>query len=318
LYRRRSNGSVGGAIIAIVLIVCLVCVVFCIERIPVGYNGVQYSMNGGVKNELLTQGWHIVPPTIKVNQFTISNEQLILTQDSREGSKEDDAFKVATSDDASIKIDFQMSYRFIPETLISTYNRFKGMDGDDIVENRLRTVLKSKVSEVTTYYSLMDIYSGNRSEINDRLTEYLNNEFKTAYGIEVLDASIIDSHPDKKLQATIDARVKAQQAKAQAEAEQKTVEVEAKTKMIEAKNEAEIKITEAEAEAEANRLVSESVTDELIRMKEAEARLEHGWVTVVGADSVITDARENMNNPDESGEADGNVESESDTEDTEE
>ena len=318
MYRRRSNGSVGGAIIAIVLIVCLVCVVFCIERIPVGYNGVQYSMNGGVKNELLTQGWHIVPPTIKVNQFTISNEQLILTQDSREGSKEDDAFKVATSDDASIKIDFQMSYRFIPETLISTYNRFKGMDGDDIVENRLRTVLKSKVSEVTTYYSLMDIYSGNRSEINDRLTEYLNNEFKTAYGIEVLDASIIDSHPDKKLQATIDARVKAQQAKAQAEAEQKTVEVEAKTKMIEAKNEAEIKITEAEAEAEANRLVSESVTDELIRMKEAEARLEHGWVTVVGADSVITDARENMNNPDESGEADGNVESESDTEDTEE
>lgn len=318
MYRKKNNGFVGGVIIAIILVVCFVCVVFCIERIPVGYNGVQYSMNGGVKNELLTQGWHIVPPTIKVNQFTISNEQLILTQDSREGSKEDDAFKVATSDDASIKIDFQMSYRFIPETLISTYNRFKGMDGDDIVENRLRTVLKSKVSEVTTNYSLMDIYSGNRSEINDRLTEYLNNEFKTAYGIEVLDASIIDSHPDKKLQATIDARVKAQQAKAQAEAEQKTKEVEAKTKLIEAQNAAEIKITQANAEAEANKLVSESITDELIRLKEAEARLTHGWVTVIGADSVITDARENMNNPDESGEADGNVESESDAEDTEE
>lgn len=319
MYRRRSNGSVGGAIIAIVLIVCLVCVVFCIERIPVGYNGVQYSMSGGVKNELLTQGWHIVPPTIKVNQFTISNEQLILTQDSREGSKEDDAFKVATSDDASIKIDFQMSYRFIPDTLVDTYNKFKGMDGDDIVKNRLRTVLKSKVSEVTTNYSLMDIYSGNRVEINNKLTEYLDGEFKTAYGIEVLDASIIDSHPDKKLQATIDARVKAQQAKAQAEAEQKTKEVEAKTKMIEAKNEAEIKVTQAEAEAEANRLVSESITDELIRMKEAEARLEHGWVTVVGADSVITDARKDVTG-EEKGDSESNDNAGNDTndEDTEE
>jgi regulator of protease activity HflC (stomatin/prohibitin superfamily) len=138
----------------------------------------------------------------------------------------------------------------------------------------------------------MDIYSGNRSEINNKLTDYLDKEFRTAYGIEVLDASIIDSHPDDKLQETIDARVKAQQAKAQAEAEQKTVEVEAKTKMIEAQNEAEIKITEANAEAEANRVISESITEELIRMKEAEARLEHGWVTVQGADSVVTDARE--------------------------
>ena len=224
--------------------------------------------------------------------FTVSNEQLILTRDKREGSKEDESFRVASADNASIAISFQMSYRYKPETSVDTYKKFKGMDGNDIVQNRVRTVLKSKVSEITTDYSLMDIYSGNRSEINNKLTDYLDSEFKAAYGIEVLDASIIDSHPDDKLQETIDARVKAQQAKAQAEAEQKTVEVEAKTKMIEAKNEAEIKITEAEAEAEANRVISESITEELIRMKEAEARLEHGWVTVQGADSVVTDARE--------------------------
>ena len=42
------------------------------------------------------------------------------------------------------------------------------------------------------------------------------------------------------------------------------------------------------AEAEANRLKSESITDELIRMTEAEARKEHGWVTTMGADAVVT------------------------------
>ena len=286
-----DHGFIGSIIVGFILIIGLFCGIICIEKIPVGYSGVQYSMNGGVKDETLNQGWHLVSPTIKVKEFTISNEQLILTMDSREGSKEDESFKVATSDDASISIDFQMSYRFIPEKLVQTYKKFKGMDGDDIVQNRVRTVLKSKVSEVTTDYSLMDIYSGNRSEINNKLTDYLNKEFTDVYGIEVLDASIIDSHPDAKLQETIDARVKAQQAKAQAEAEQKTKEVVAKTKLIEAQNDAEIKITQANAEAEANRVISESITDELIRMKEAEARLEHGWVTVQGADSVISDAR---------------------------
>lgn len=42
-------------------------------------------------------------------------------------------------------------------------------------------------------------------------------------------------------------------------------------------------------EAEANRLKSESITDELIRMKEAEAHMEHGFVTVNGANTVVTD-----------------------------
>ena len=285
------KGFIGSIVTALVIVVLLVGGISCIEKIPVGYEGVQYSISGGVEDKTLTQGWHIVPPTIKVKEFTISNEQLVLTKDSREGSKEDESFKVATSDDASISIDFQMSYRFIPEKLINTYKKFKGMDGNDIVQNRVRTVLKSKVSEVTTNYSLMDIYSGNRKQINDELTDYLNKELRDFYGIEVIDASIINSHPDENLKKTIEARVQAQQSKAQAKAEQDAIKVKAETELIQAKKEAEIKVTEAEAEAEANRVISESITENLIRMKEAEARLQHGWVTIQGADSVIADER---------------------------
>lgn len=245
-------------------------------------------MNGGVQNNTVREGWHIIPPTEKVKLFTIGNEQLLLTKDEREGSKEDDSFKVSTSDDASIAISFQMSYRFRQDTLVDTYKKFKGMDGEKIVENRVKPVLKSKVSEVTTNYSMMDIYSGNRSEINNKLTEYLSAAFINEYGIEVLDASIIDVHPDKKLKQAIDNRVTALQKKQQAQAEQETVRVEAETKMIQAKNEADIKVTEANAKAEANKILSESITENLIKMKEAEARYKHVWVTVQGADTVVT------------------------------
>lgn len=275
-------------IAAAIVIVIGIALILCIEKIPTGYEGVVYSISGGVQKETLTQGWHLVPPTKQVKEFTVGNEQLILTKDSREGSDGDESFKVATSDDASIAISFQMSYRFYSEKLVDTYSKFKGMDGEDIVNNRVRTVLKSKVSEITTDYSMMNIYSGNRSEINDKITKVLAKEFKSKFGIEVVDASIIDVHPDDKLKEAIDNRVKALQEKQQAEAEQEKVKVEAETAKIKAETDAAIKITQAEAEAKANKLKSESITKELIDMTEAEARLKHGWVTVQGADSIVT------------------------------
>lgn len=289
------------ALASIILVIALAGGAFTVsrmERIPTGRVGVQYSLNGGVKDEVLDMGVNFVLPGIHVKEFTIGNEQLILSKDKREGSEGDDSFKVATSDDASISISFQMSYRYNPETVVDTYKKFKGMDGEDIVEQRVKTVLKSKISEITTDYSMMQLYSGNRSEINDKITEYLNEEFGEAYGIEVLDASIIDVHPDDKLKAAIDDRVKALQEKQQAEAEQEKIKVQKETEKMQAEADAQIAVTqaqakaekmriEAQAEADANNLKSNSITPELIQMKEAEARLQHGWVTVQGANAVV-------------------------------
>ena len=278
--------------IKLIIVVAIVGAAFTVKScklIGTGKVGVQYSYKGGVKDETLNPGLNFIGPFLKVKEFTVGNEQLILTKDKRDGSKKNESFKVATADDASISVSFQMSYRYNPETVVDTYKKFKGMDGEDIVEQRVKTVLKSKISEVTTDYTMMDIYSGNRSEINNAITKYLNKDFGDSYGIEVLDASIIDVHPDEKLREAIDNRVTALQQKQQAEAEQEKIKVEAQTKLIQAENDAAIKMKKAEAEAEANRVLAASITDELIRMKEAEARKEHGWVTVQGADAVVTE-----------------------------
>lgn len=291
-----------GLVVGLVVVVAVVGGVFTIkslEKIDTGKVGVQYTYQNGVKDETLDQGLHFVSPFVKVKEFSIGNEQLILSKDKREGSENDDSFKVATSDDASIAVSFQMSYRYKPDSVVDTYKKFKGMDGEDIVEQRVKTVLKSKISEITTNYSMMDIYSGNRSKINNEITDYLNKEFVKKYGLEVMDASIIDVHPDEKLKSAIDDRVKALQEKQQAQAEQEKVKVQKETEKIQAEADAQIALTKAqadaektkisaEAEAEANRVKAASITDELIRMKEAEARYEHGWVEVQGADAVVT------------------------------
>ena len=282
-----KKGFIGGIALAVVLVIALICTLICVERIPVGYEGVVYSMAGGVQNETLTQGWHLVAPNKKVNLFTVGNEQLILTKDSRDGSQGDESFNVSTADDASISISFQMSYRYIPTDLVSTYKKFKGMDGENIVNSRVKTVLKSKISEVTTDYSMMDIYSGNRSKINNEITKCLNDSFREEYGIEVISASIVDVHPDERLQKTIEDRVTALQKKQQAQAEQETAKVEAETKKIKAQADADAMIIAAQAEAEAYRIKASQITDALLKKWELDARMQHGWVTIQGGTPIV-------------------------------
>lgn len=286
---KKSKGCLLTALLVVLAVIGSIYLMKHLKRVDTGKVGVVYSMKGGVQDTTLPQGFHFIGPFEKMKEFTIGNEQLVLTKDKRDGSEKDESFKVSSSDDASISISFQMSYRYIPNQVVDTYKKFKGMDGEDIVNQRVKTVLKSKISEVTTDYSLMDIYSGNRSEINNKITDYLNQEFQKDYGIEVLDASIVDVHPDKKLKTAIDNRVTALQEKQQAQAEQEKIKVEAETKLIQAQADAKVKIAQAEAEAKANKIISASITDELIRMTEAEARKKHGWVTVQGADAVVTD-----------------------------
>lgn len=278
----NKAGFIGGLLAAIILICGIFGAIICLERIPTGYVGVVYSMSGGVQDEVLTQGWHLVAPTKKVKEFTVGNEQLVLSKDEREGSKGDDSFSVATADNANINISFQMSYRYDQSKVVDTYKNFKGMDGEAIVNSRVRTVLKAKISEVTTDRTMMDLYSGNRNSINAALTEFLNAELHEQFGIEVIDASIIDVHPDAQLQQTIADRVTALQRKQQAEAEQETIKVQNETKLMQARAEAEAKMIAAEGEAAANATIAASITEPLLQKMEMEARLAHGWVEVIG------------------------------------
>ena len=83
-----------------------------------------------------------------------------------------------------------------------------------------------------------------------------------------------------------------QTALAQTETDKAVAQAAADVALIEAESEAKVTKVKAEAEADANKVIAGSITQELIDMKEAEARYKHGWVTVNGAGNVIADARD--------------------------
>lgn len=66
------KGFVGSVIIAVVIIVSIIGCFMCANKVPAGYVGIVYNMNGGVQKELLTQGWHILKPTRRYSLFNRS------------------------------------------------------------------------------------------------------------------------------------------------------------------------------------------------------------------------------------------------------
>lgn len=158
------------------------------------------------------------------------------------------------------------------------------------MESRIQNSVIAYVKEVTPQFSVMDIYSEKKTEVNNAITNYLNEKLTNEYGINVSSALVIDVELDDTLTEKIRAKEQAKQDAEIAELNKQTALAQAETDKVKAQTEADVKVIEARAEAESNRIVSESITPELIQMKEAEARLKHGWVTVNGADTVVTKA----------------------------
>lgn len=285
-------GKAAAFVIAVIVaIVAVIGVIASLSIVETGNVGVVYSTNG-VEEEVLTQGWHFMSPFRHVKQFPISQQQIVFSNDPADYNADEhpDWSIDAPADGGMVKINLTVNYNFIPDRVVSLYRKFNGMDGEAIVESRVQNSIIAYVKEVTPHFSVMDIYSDKKSEVNEAITSYLNERLTEEYGIHVSSALVIDVQLDEALQQKVQAKEQAKQDAEIAELEKQTAQAQAETDRVIAESEAEIARIRAEAEAAANQVIAQSITPELIQMKEAEARLEHGWVTVQGAETVAVPA----------------------------
>ncbi len=234
----------------------------CVERIPAGYVGVQYSVNGGVKEDVLTQGWHVVAPTIKVTQYSVATEQLYMSVDERGDSEPNQNFDVICKD-GKMNIDFEMSYSFDPENVTKVFEKYRGMDGREVVDSIIRGKIKTKVSEVTSEYSVLEAYQEKKAELNTDITNTLR-EYLKEFGVNVESANITRASVDASIEAAITERSRVAQELEAEKMNQEKATLKAQTAMIEAEGKNKVMIENARAEAEAYKIKSEQITDELL------------------------------------------------------
>lgn len=269
-----KKGLLGGIGFALILIISLFGVITCLTKIPTGYVGVVYNMNGGVDGEVLRQGWHIVSPTKKVTTYSVGLEQSYLTSEDKGDSPKDESFSIPTSDGKTVRVNLEFSYKFDESRVSDTFTLFKGKKGEDIKDDFIKPKVIAWTQEVSANYPVTDIFGDKRTAINAELDTYLREKFDQ-YGIIIDTVNFTDISVDSETAAAIQKKVTAQQelelanieaqtAKIQAEKDKEVAQIAAEKAIIEAEAKAEVVRINAEAEAEANREIAASLTPQLI------------------------------------------------------
>lgn len=281
----RSKGFIGGIVLAVIIIIVLIVGFSCAKKVPAGYVGIVYSMSGGISDDVLTQGWHLVSPTKQVTLYSVGIEQSYLTAGEDGDSKNDDSFEVPSSDGKGLKVDLTFTYRYDADRVTDLFTRFKGQSGKEVRDSFIKPNIISWTKEVTAKYPVTEILGDERANLNIALSEYIKEKFDP-YGIIVENVSLIDIDADDETRASVQRKVNAQQELELAQIEQKTANVQAQKDKevaliaaeqekevaqisaekakIKAEGEAEAIKIQAEAEAEANKEIADSLTPELI------------------------------------------------------
>lgn len=254
--QKMRRGKIGGIAIGVVIALSLLLLVLCSVRVPAGYVAVQYDLNGGVRDKVLTQGWHLISPTVHTTKYTVGIEQSYLTKSKKGDSEDNERFTASSKEGKAIAIDLTFTYQYKPEDVKDVFIRFKGQSGKEVRDSFIKPNIISWTKEVVARYEVADIIGAEKANVNAAITDYTAKRF-APYGITISNVSLINVGVDKKTREVINNKIAAQQ-------NAETQRIENQTKVEKAEADAKAKLIEAEAEAKANELKKKQLTKELL------------------------------------------------------
>lgn len=235
------------------VVIGMVVVAQFVVKIDNGYVGVVYSANGGVQDETLSQGWHVIGFFDKVIEYPI-RLQTVEYKD----------VPSASSDGKNLTIqNISFNYQVEPSKVVHAFKTFGAIPVEQIEESYLRTRLADAVRKSISKYTVIDIYGEKSSDAAADIQKIFSENI-AELGFNVSDLTLGVPTPDAKTQEAIDQRVQASQELERKNTELDIAKKEAARKLAESKGIADSQIEEARGESEANKLRQQAITKELI------------------------------------------------------
>lgn len=261
-----SFGVLGTLAIGLILFLALFLV-----KVPEGQVAVVYKPNGGV-NKTLDAGWHMIAPldktTLYPTRITVVKSKLTVT----------------TKDGKSVTMPVQYEMQVDREKIIDIYKTLGSQDIATIQENYLQQRLFKEARTIISKYTVLDIYGTEVTKASQEVTEAFANSVE-GLGFIINNTTLGSPTLDEQTEASIAARVKASQENELKKTELENDKIEADRKRVQAQGEADAMLIKAEGEAKANRILSESLTEQILKLEEIEARKLHGWKTHIFGES---------------------------------
>lgn len=176
-----------------------------------------------------------------------------------------------SSDAQTMDIAMTLQYQVMPDKVIEIATQYGSLQ---VLENRIQSVAIEKTKAVLSSYKAMDIIA-QRASISPAVEEAIKNAIGNEYFVKVNTVVLSNIDFSDAFEQAVEDKMIAEQAKlkadyenekkvaaAEAEAQAKLKEAEAQKAIAQA--EAEALLVKAQAEAEANRILTESITPELL------------------------------------------------------
>ncbi len=257
------------AAVMFVLMILTRCIVF----IPANSVGIKYSIFTGTQETTLKEGVNFRFPLDKI--YKISSEVQSVRIEEVTGQ---------TKDSQWVTMALDIKYRVDPENAFTVFKSFRTLDR--IQSEFVVPIAQTAINEVMTEFNVIDILGKSFKDLGERTEQSLEAEFAKA-GINFYSITFSDIDAGEAIENAISVEAVAKKEVETAIQKKEKAKIEAETKKIEAENAAEIKVIAAKAEADSNRILAESLSEEILLKMEMEARLKWGWVTVNGAGSTI-------------------------------
>lgn len=247
-------------IIRSIAYVCIVLVIIFSSIVEVGPGevGVQ-TLFGSVQERVLYSGLSIVNPLVQVEKMDVKTQAYTMSTAQDEGNiKGDDAIWALSMDGLTIKLDVTVWYRLNDADAPQVYRTI----GVDYVDKIVRPAIRTALRDISVLYSATDIYSVKRGDFVTGVTANIEEAFK-GRGIILERVLLRNVELPDKVRSAIDEKIAAEQKA------QQMVYVLQKEKQ-----EAERKAIEAQGISNYNKIVSQSITDQVLQLKGIEATLE--------------------------------------------
>lgn len=244
-----------------------------VKFIPVNSVGIKFNQFSGVSEEVLSEGMKFKSPFDTV---------YIIPTEVRSKMVEDVAGQ--TKDAQWINITLDIKYRVSEANAFKVFKQFKTLDKVD--ETLLTPLVQRSIEEVTTKYNVIDILGEKRNQVYTEIELVVKTKLAES-GIEFFSLVLMDTDAGASIEEAIEREAVAKKEVETAQQTQEKARIEAETKVFEAESAAKVKLIEAQAASDANLLISNSITPEILKKMEMEARLKFGWVEITGAQLII-------------------------------
>lgn len=277
----RGSIRLAVAAVVVILIVIIGSNIFHRVKIPVGYVGVKvllYGSNKGVSGtEELAPGIYWTGLYTEVFEFPTFMQNYTWTRSAHEGRAVDESITFQTREGMDVNADIGISYELEPAKVTYIYQKYrKGID--EITDVYLRNYVRDALNATASRLSVENVYGEGKADLIKSVQDMVQKQVADV-GIKIDKIYMIGSFrlPDNVKRA-LDSKIQATQDAMRVQNE-----------VMQARAEKEKAIVVAEGQARANKLLSDSITPTLIRLKTIEKW--NGVLPLVGSGGNIIDVR---------------------------